>query len=92
MESKKYGEIMKQFDRWDHLRWKHSLAIPLSWRGTLEAMCAYYGSFAGRWHLNDEWKYYAELLPSLSEAQARTLVIDIEREADARMMDWRQSQ
>lgn len=72
---------MKEDYRWTHNERK------VSYNHTLKAMINYYGTFCGRWHSNDEWKQYKKLYEKgLTDGEAEKLVIEIEREADSRLL------
>ena len=85
---------MSKQDNFEHYRWSKNRegTEKCSWKETLEAMCANYGTFSGRWHSNDFWKRTAIQIPSLSEEQCREKVIQIEQEADSELEYWRQMQ
>ncbi len=80
-------------DRFDHYRWHNKGTQELgSWKETLSAMCAAYGTFCGRWHSNEFWKKTASQIPDMTEEQCKTKVIEIENEADADLEYWRAMQ
>ena len=76
-------------DRFDPLRWhtRESDGL-LSWKDSLKAMCADYGTFCGRWHSNEFWKITAENIPNMTEEQCKEKVIQIENEAEADLAFW----
>ena len=78
-------DLMNERYRWH----KRGTDEKLSWKETLEAMCAYYGTFCGRWHSNDFWKRTKEQLTEMSEEQCKEKVIQIENDADASLDCWR---
>ena len=76
-------------ERFDHFRWRNRDTNEIgSWKDTLESMCAYYGTFCGRWHSNDFWKQTAEQIPNMTEEQCKDKIIQIESEADADLAYW----
>ena len=64
----------------------------LTKKETLDAMCAYYGAFCGRWHSNDFWKATAQKLENMTEEQCKEKIIQIENEADADLAYWQTMQ
>ncbi len=81
-------------DIFAHYRWhERDTSRILTWRETLEAMCAYYGTFCGRWHSNEFWKETQSKISTMTEQQCRDKVIQIEQEAeqeaDADLAYWR---
>ncbi len=77
----------------DHLRWvDRQTKERLSWKETLRAMCAYYGTFCGRWHSNDFWETTALKINSMTEDECKAKIIKIENEADADLAYWRTMQ
>jgi len=71
----------------EHLRWRRGEQL-LSWTQTLEAMCAYYGTFEGRWHSNAFWRMTKIQIPNMTDQQCRDKVIQIESEAAADLAYW----
>jgi len=59
---------------------------------TLRAMCDYYGTFCGRWHSNEFWAKTKTESETMTEAQAKEKVFEIENEAAGRLEDWRRYQ
>jgi hypothetical protein len=78
-------------DRYAHYQW-HDHDKLLSWKQTLLAMCNNYGTFCGRWHSNEFWADTKKQINGLTEAQCRDKVIQIEREADGELANWRATQ
>ncbi len=70
-------------------RWDNSQGEKMTWRGTLKAMCNYYGNFAGRWHSNAFWAKTSKEEKNMTEEQAEIKVREIEKEADTRLEEWR---
>lgn len=55
-------------------------------------MADYHGTFCGRWHDNRFWARQKVEVESMSEEQAKERVHQIERDADARLAEWRFTQ
>jgi len=81
-------DLMNESYRWH----KSGTDEKLSWKETLEGMCAYYGTFCGRWHNNDFWKRTGEQIATMNEEQCKEKVAQIESEANSSLAEWRSYQ
>ena len=79
-------------NRYSHLKWHTKEGREISWKETLQAMCAYYGTFCGRWHSNEFWKLVSSEIPNMSEDQCQQKIIQIESEADDDLAYWQAMQ
>lgn len=73
-------------------RWVNPDGTKCTYLETLEAACAYFGTFCGRWHDNEYWKALAAKAKTMTEAEAEAAVRQYEREADEDYHRWRMMQ